>query len=302
MPHDHQNPDCNCESCQAIDKELAAHREAEAARRKAEAEAAEGLPWLGRTYQASDDRLGWLCKADETSADFVTPFTMSTDTHDRMGDIVEQTWRLANYRANPVVLFGHDPARGVVGRGVGSGNNRVRIAERGKGKGKHKVLAGSVKWDVSEHNALGTMLGHQYKEGMMHAGSVGFVSHKRIRLTELPTEDPRKRSEGYGMLLAHNELLEFSAVPIPANAKALAEREAIAEAIAQGAPSSEVVKAAIQEYLPAQIRAVILDQLRHDEDTRAILESYVLSLIEAPEEAPEVGGNGTGGKDWFDRI
>ena len=45
-------------------------------------------------------------------------FVISTDEKDRMGEVVEQSWDLENYKKNPIVLFGHDPSKPgyVVGR------------------------------------------------------------------------------------------------------------------------------------------------------------------------------------------
>ena len=38
-------------------------------------------------------------------------FVISTDEKDRMGEVVEQSWQLDNYKKNPIVLFGHDPSK-----------------------------------------------------------------------------------------------------------------------------------------------------------------------------------------------
>jgi len=38
-------------------------------------------------------------------------YIISTDDVDRMGEVVEQSWDLKNYEANPIVLFGHDPSK-----------------------------------------------------------------------------------------------------------------------------------------------------------------------------------------------
>src|SRR5262245_10675734 len=35
-------------------------------------------------------------------------FVLSDDSVDRVGDVIEQNWALANFRKNPIALFNHD--------------------------------------------------------------------------------------------------------------------------------------------------------------------------------------------------
>ena len=269
-----------------------------------EAEGDHPVAWLHQAHLVDEKRnlWGWFCKAEETNSADETSFVMSTSDEDRMGDIVLQSWRLASFRSNPVILFNHNPHRGVIGRGLTTGKNRVRIGDRPGGKDGEKALLGTVKWDRGDHNPLGTMVAEQFKSGMMSAGSVGFIPHKRTRRSQLDTDNPHKTEGGFGQTLEHNELLEFSGVPIPANSKALAEREAVGEQIARGMPSDEVLKAALDQYLPAKIKAAILDAMRHDPEVRAVLEAYLLSLTIDSAESGQVPQNGSGEKSWFEEL
>lgn len=133
----------------------------------------------------------------------------STDSEDRYGDMVDQaTWVLENYKANPVVLFGHNTYGPVVGKAEVS-------VEGGK-------LMAKLTFDTSQENEMGRLMANQYANGFMNAVSVGFRSKKQVRRDQLPMTDHRRSDRGY--ILLENELLEISCVPIPANQDALAQR------------------------------------------------------------------------------
>jgi hypothetical protein len=53
------------------------------------------------------------------------PFIASTPANDRYNDVVDQSWRLENYRSNPFVQADHDcSVKETVGRGM------VKIGEK----------------------------------------------------------------------------------------------------------------------------------------------------------------------------
>ena len=152
-------------------------------------------------------------KSTESEGRIVTPFAASTSDVDRMGDIIDQkTWRLKNWRANPVILLDHNTP--VVGKGKGKVNkpdDRLEI---------------DVTWDTGEHNPAATLVAHQHKNGFRNAGSVGFFPGKAINRVDLPDGDPRKAPKDMsrwmaGHVFSHNDLLEFSTAAVPTNPKAL---------------------------------------------------------------------------------
>jgi len=142
------------------------------------------------------------CKAidpETRSVDFV----ISTASVDRMGDtIAVDGWKLDTYRKNPVVLWAHDASELPVAKA-----SNVRIED-----GKLKARAEFVPKEISgKANAVFELI----RGGFLSATSVGFAPIK-YAFTEAPD---RK----YGIDFIEQELLEFSVVPIPANAEALVE-------------------------------------------------------------------------------
>lgn len=128
--------------------------------------------------------------------------TVSTDGVDRMGDVVEQEgWVLDAYKNNPVVLWNHDYSKPPIGKCVD-----ITIAS-----GRMKAVTKFA------DTAFGREVYNLYRGGFMSAFSVGFR----------PLEwEPVK--SGRGMKYTKNELLEYSCVPVPANADAtLALRQAV---------------------------------------------------------------------------
>ena len=137
-------------------------------------------------------------------------FVASTATPDRYGDIVDQaTWKLDNYRANPVVQVDHDyRVESTVGRGLAVVVDGVLTLE---------VEA----WGEDEHAQA---VRAKVEAGIVNAVSVGFRPGRSIPRSQLPAEDPRVGDRGY--VFYDCELLEISIVAIPANPEALASRSA----------------------------------------------------------------------------
>ena len=134
-------------------------------------------------------------------------FAISTEDVDRHGDVLTASgWRLESYLQNPVFLWAHDYARPVIGRAA-----RVW-------KGSRELLA-EMDWAPTEFAQEVAML---YRSGYQRGVSVGF---KPVRYEE--RRDARTGAF-LGIRFLEQELLEVSAVPVPANASAL--RRALAEA------------------------------------------------------------------------
>lgn len=127
-------------------------------------------------------------------------FTISTQDVDRAGDIVyADGWNFANYRKNPVVLWCHDYHAAPIGK-------TTKIEVRGK-----KVMA-ECQFAV-ELDPFFRLVYDLYAGGYMSAVSVGFNPLK----WQFAEEGSGRRGVDY----LEQELLEYSAVPVPCNANAL---------------------------------------------------------------------------------
>ena len=134
-------------------------------------------------------------------------FVISTDEVDRHGDVIlAEGWKLESYQRNPVFLWAHDYARPVIGRAVAVWQE------------PHRLLA-RMEFAPTQFAQEVAML---YQAGYQHGVSVGF---KPLRY-----EERRHEQTGafLGIRFLEQELLETSAVPVPANRSAL--RRALDEA------------------------------------------------------------------------
>lgn len=140
-----------------------------------------------------------IYKVGVQSADDPMEFIMSTDTVDRHGDIVKQDWKLAEFKSNPIALFGHSQ-NFVIGTW-----EKVRVV-RGQLIGKLKLAAAGTSDRIDEIRSL-------VEQRILKAVSVGFLPGEAKALDEdAPWE---------GMSLSKNSLLECSLVAVPANPDAL---------------------------------------------------------------------------------
>jgi HK97 family phage prohead protease len=129
--------------------------------------------------------------------------TISTANVDRMGDTINPAgWKLDNFLRNPTVLWAHDTSMLPVAKA-----NQVWVAGD-----KLKAIAEFTPADMSRFNDT---VFQMYKKGFLSATSVGFHPLKYAF-----SDDPQRRS---GIDFLEQELVEFSCVPVPANADALIE-------------------------------------------------------------------------------
>lgn len=134
----------------------------------------------------------------------VISFTISTEDVDRMGDIISiDGWDLENYQANPVVLWAHQSRDLPIAKAI-------KVWKHAK---KLKASAEFVAADMPVVGPLADAVMQMYSKGFLNATSVGMLPKKWAW-----SEDPARP---YGIDFTEHELLEFSAVPIPANPKAL---------------------------------------------------------------------------------
>lgn len=161
-----------------------------------------------RELAQSGDVAGGLLKsfAAEVKAEAdsrALTFTISTQSVDRQGDSVAVTgWHTAEYRKNPVVLWAHDRTSLPVARSLNEwveGNALKARAEF--------TPAGMARFNDTVYE--------MYKQGFLSAVSVGFLPRKWAW-----SEETNRK---LGIDFIEQDLLEFSAVPVPANADALIE-------------------------------------------------------------------------------
>jgi len=132
-------------------------------------------------------------------------FVASTEAVDRYGDIIRVAgWKLDNYRKNPVVLWGHRSGDPPIGRCVEIGI-----------ESNPPALVQKVEFATKDVYPFADTVYRLYKDGFLRAVSVGF----------LPLEEPKPRfsleGEYLGEEFLSQELLELSAVAVPANPEAL---------------------------------------------------------------------------------
>ena len=117
-------------------------------------------------------------------------------------------WDLKNYKKNPVVLWAHDFMR-------------PAIAKVESPRVKDEQLVGQVRFSSKEVDPFAAMIEGKVREGIVRAGSVGFISRKIEIL-----DDPKATET---LIHRKQELYEFSIVNIPSNINATAQRSAVPE-------------------------------------------------------------------------
>ena len=137
----------------------------------------------------------------------------STASVDRYGDIVDQkSLKLDNYKANPILLWQHN-AWEVVGRAA------ERSVEVRDVDGK-AALVFAPEWDTDETNPTGRRVASQWTRGFLRCVSIGFAVDwdRARRRCDLPKDHPAFGERG--MYFEGAEIVEISAVSIPANTEA----------------------------------------------------------------------------------
>jgi len=121
----------------------------------------------------------------------------STEAMDRDGEIVKvDGWDLKAFKENPVFLWAHNHRELPLGRFSSIKKDKV-----------NKRLIGEIEWASAEANPMSPRVQAQFAEGIMTTFSVGFI--------------PKERDENRPNIITKAELLEVSAVPVPANPEAL---------------------------------------------------------------------------------
>lgn len=131
---------------------------------------------------------------------------ISTEVRSRRdGHIIEVAgWDLDAYKKNPVVLFAHNYGQPAVGKSV-------------KMWTENKALVSRTEFAPTE---LGMELWALYSQGYMRATSVGFRPIEKMRIEE---DNEKGEWPSVSYRFKRQELLEYSLVPVPADAGALAK-------------------------------------------------------------------------------
>lgn len=134
-------------------------------------------------------------------------FVASTEAVDRYGDVIRVAgWDFASYKKNPVFLFGHRSQDPPIGKCV-----KIWTEQN-----PAPALCQTIQFADAVTYGFADTIFNLYKNGFMRAVSVGFM----------PTVQPVPFSDLEGHFVGYEfngqELLELSAVPIPANPEALA--------------------------------------------------------------------------------
>lgn len=134
-------------------------------------------------------------------SDDVSVVTISTGAVDRFGTVLNpKGWDLSAYKKNPVVLWAHMRSELPIGTA-----NRVWV--------DGDKLKAEFEWVSGDLNPWAQQVKRFYDEKILKGFSVGF----RV----LDATPPEK--EGDPIRFNKLELVEFSAVPVPANPEALAD-------------------------------------------------------------------------------
>lgn len=152
--------------------------------------------------------------------DRVLEIVGSTDHLDRYSEVIKQEgWVLKHYRPNPVFLWSHMGHEPPIGRAV-----KVFLSEVHKAHGKRqKALTFWIEFARAETYAFADTIFRLYKDGFLHASSVGFLPKKWIQKGAVDEDEWEKLDvpEDTVRVFTEQELLELSAVSIPANPHAL---------------------------------------------------------------------------------
>ena len=143
-------------------------------------------------------RKGMLPISIKAVGDNTIRFIISDGSLDRDRDTINvQGWNLTNFVKNPVVLWAHQHHSVPIGKGANIGV-------------EDDALMADAIFVGADIMPFADMVFQLYKGGFMNAVSVGFLPDERVF-----SED-----QG-GIKFLTQELLEFSAVPVPANPNAL---------------------------------------------------------------------------------
>lgn len=120
---------------------------------------------------------------------------ISTNDVDRHGEVINiDGLDISNYEKNPVVMWAHDYSLPPIGKTLSLSKETI---------GKRMMLKTEMEFAIGI-SGLAREVYNLYREGYLHAFSIGFIAN-----------------DMEGNTYTESEMLEYSAVPIPANPNAL---------------------------------------------------------------------------------
>jgi hypothetical protein len=134
-------------------------------------------------------------------------FAISTGDRDRARDTINVNgWKLKNYMKNPVVLWAHDKNLPPIGKATSVWVENEKLMAR--------MQPTPADMPHPLGHGFGHTIGRMFREGFLHAVSVGFGPETWVF-----------NEQAGGIDFDTQELLEFSPVPIPMNPEALQEAD-----------------------------------------------------------------------------
>ena len=215
-------------------------------------------------------------------------FVVSNESIDRDKDSLSaKGWELDHYQTNPVVLFAHD-------------YKALPIAKALSIHEENGQLVSTAQFATAEENPFADMVYRLLKGGYLNAVSVGFV----------PKEYTQNKERG-GYDFTKQELLEYSVVPVPANAGALIQARGVgidvtplqtwAEGVIKGlSVKSECDTTAyahqVTESLTQAQTSSVVDEYfvppAADPTKRSVTSDHTTPLVEKSQEESVFGMNG----------
>jgi hypothetical protein len=153
-----------------------------------------------------------LVKAKDTRT---VEFIISSADRDRHRTVVNMSgWDLENFNLNPIVGYQHN----VYGDNMCTPDNPDNVLGPGRAFFEGDKLIGEVTFETKEINPLAEKIFQKVLNGTLRATSVGFLEVGKGKFGE---GDQRQGGKDETYYFQGQELLEFSIVNIPSNAKAV---------------------------------------------------------------------------------
>ncbi len=202
-----------------------------------------------------------IASENQDSGTAVLSYVASTSSEDRYGDIVNQSWDLDAYRANPIILLNHNSQELPIGRGdVELVDNQLLI---------------DITFDMEDPKAA--EVARKAQAGFLNAVSVGFNPSRLIARSDLPTDHPAYGERGN--FYERSELLEVSIVTIPANGEATS---LAAKSFAQyGLPDLEIIKCLIDSRIDRREKELSI--FKHISEIEELDDRFVVTYLKKKE-------------------
>lgn len=151
-------------------------------------------------------------KTEETRT---VEFIISSADKDRHSTVINMKgWNLDNFNANPIVGYQHN----VYGDNMCVPDNPDNVLGPGRAFIEGDKLIGSVTFETKDINPLAEKIFRKVMNGTLRATSVGFLE---VGEGQYGTGDEQRGGKNETYYFDSQELIEFSIVNIPSNAKAV---------------------------------------------------------------------------------